>query len=487
MRGAYFRHFNAPTFHVHLAEVEVDPDTGQVTILRYVVAQDVGRAINPNGDRGPDPRRRRPGHRLRALREHPHRGRAHPRVRPRELPAAGRPRRPADRVDPARAPRPGRAARGQGRGRAADRAGRGRDRERRQRRRRAPVRPPADHPVRRARRHPWPRHRTGEGDDALTIVTFGEAMLRLTPPGLQRLEQANAFDLWVAGAELNVAVALARLGEPAAWISRLPDNPLGRRLAAHARANGVDTDGVPWTEDGRLGLLFVEVGSRRARPPAFTTAATRPSPPSTRPRSTGRRCSTAPAHCTRAASRRRCRRRASARPPTRCAAARAAGCHTSFDLNYRSRLTRPPARAPPRAPRAAPRHRDRLGRRGRAVFGLAGAPPTSRRAPRPLGVERVVISSRLDGPDGPQHGAARPRTASWSRSTPPSSPRSTRSAAATPSPPASSRAARRRSGRGLELAGAVAALKQSIPGDFAIIDADEVEHLAADGDARTRR
>jgi CO/xanthine dehydrogenase Mo-binding subunit len=52
MRGAYFRHFNAPTFHVHLAEVEVDPDTGKVTILRYVVAQDVGRAINPNGIEG---------------------------------------------------------------------------------------------------------------------------------------------------------------------------------------------------------------------------------------------------------------------------------------------------------------------------------------------------------------------------------------------------------------------------------------------------
>jgi CO/xanthine dehydrogenase Mo-binding subunit len=47
MTGAFFTHFNAPTFHVHLAEVEVDPDTGRVHVLRYVVAQDVGRAINP--------------------------------------------------------------------------------------------------------------------------------------------------------------------------------------------------------------------------------------------------------------------------------------------------------------------------------------------------------------------------------------------------------------------------------------------------------
>jgi CO/xanthine dehydrogenase Mo-binding subunit len=52
MRGAYFRHFNAPTFHVHLAEVQIDPDTGRVQILRYVVAQDVGRAVNPAGIEG---------------------------------------------------------------------------------------------------------------------------------------------------------------------------------------------------------------------------------------------------------------------------------------------------------------------------------------------------------------------------------------------------------------------------------------------------
>jgi CO/xanthine dehydrogenase Mo-binding subunit len=47
MSGAIFTHFVAATYHVHLAEVEVDPDTGAVRVLRYVVAQDVGRAINP--------------------------------------------------------------------------------------------------------------------------------------------------------------------------------------------------------------------------------------------------------------------------------------------------------------------------------------------------------------------------------------------------------------------------------------------------------
>ena len=52
MTGAFFTHLNAPTFHVHLAEVEVDPATGQVEIMRYVVAQDVGRAINPSAIEG---------------------------------------------------------------------------------------------------------------------------------------------------------------------------------------------------------------------------------------------------------------------------------------------------------------------------------------------------------------------------------------------------------------------------------------------------
>lgn len=47
MAGALFTSFTAATYHAHLAEVEVDPDTGKVTVSRYVVAQDVGRAINP--------------------------------------------------------------------------------------------------------------------------------------------------------------------------------------------------------------------------------------------------------------------------------------------------------------------------------------------------------------------------------------------------------------------------------------------------------
>ena len=52
IKGGLYPAFNSPTFHTHAAEVEVDPATGEVTLTRYVVAQDVGFAINPTGVEG---------------------------------------------------------------------------------------------------------------------------------------------------------------------------------------------------------------------------------------------------------------------------------------------------------------------------------------------------------------------------------------------------------------------------------------------------
>src|SRR5271166_4979046 len=93
------------------------------------------------------------------------------------------------------------------------------------------------------------------------VVTFGEAMIRLSPPNFLRLEQAHSLDLRVGGAELNTAVALARLGHKTAWVSRLTNNPLGRLIANRAREAGVSTDHVVWTEEDRVGLYFVEFGA----------------------------------------------------------------------------------------------------------------------------------------------------------------------------------------------------------------------------------
>lgn len=93
------------------------------------------------------------------------------------------------------------------------------------------------------------------------VVTFGEAMLRLSPPHFQRLEQASSFDVVIGGTEFNVAVALSRLGIPTSFVSRLPENPLGRMVANKAREHGVDVSHIVWTPDDRLGLYFLELGA----------------------------------------------------------------------------------------------------------------------------------------------------------------------------------------------------------------------------------
>jgi 2-dehydro-3-deoxygluconokinase len=93
------------------------------------------------------------------------------------------------------------------------------------------------------------------------VVTFGEAMVRLSPPNFRRLEQARSLDVQVGGAELNTAVGLARLGRSAAWVSRLTDNALGRLVANHAREAGVSTEHVVWTGEDRVGVYFLEFGA----------------------------------------------------------------------------------------------------------------------------------------------------------------------------------------------------------------------------------
>lgn len=93
------------------------------------------------------------------------------------------------------------------------------------------------------------------------LVTFGEAMIRLAAPGQRRLEQASSLEITVGGAELNVAAGVSRLGLSAAWVSCLPDNPLGRMARNRAREFGVDTSHVAWDRAGRMGLYFVEYGA----------------------------------------------------------------------------------------------------------------------------------------------------------------------------------------------------------------------------------
>lgn len=93
------------------------------------------------------------------------------------------------------------------------------------------------------------------------VVTFGEAMMRLSPPHFQRLEQTRSLDLNVGGAELNVAVGVTRLGMKSAWVSKLPKNGLGYLIRDRAQEFGVDCSHVVWSDQGRAGLYFLEFGA----------------------------------------------------------------------------------------------------------------------------------------------------------------------------------------------------------------------------------
>jgi 2-dehydro-3-deoxygluconokinase len=94
------------------------------------------------------------------------------------------------------------------------------------------------------------------------LVTFGETMLRLSPPRGTRLETEGKLDVQVGGAESNVAAAASCLGVDAAWCSKLPGNPLGRRVARALRGHDV-TPAVAWDDSdaARLGTYYLEYGA----------------------------------------------------------------------------------------------------------------------------------------------------------------------------------------------------------------------------------
>lgn len=92
------------------------------------------------------------------------------------------------------------------------------------------------------------------------IVFFGEIMLRLSPPNRELLLQSAGLDVWVAGAEANVATGLACLGHATRMVTALPDNPLGDAAMRALRAQGVDTALIQRRE-GRMGLYFVTPGA----------------------------------------------------------------------------------------------------------------------------------------------------------------------------------------------------------------------------------
>ena len=92
------------------------------------------------------------------------------------------------------------------------------------------------------------------------VVTFGEIMLRLSPPGFLRFTQARSFDVIYGGGEANVAVSLANFGIPVDYVTRLPKNDIGIACMRFLREHGVGVDKIVWGGE-RLGIYFLEMGA----------------------------------------------------------------------------------------------------------------------------------------------------------------------------------------------------------------------------------
>jgi 2-dehydro-3-deoxygluconokinase len=92
------------------------------------------------------------------------------------------------------------------------------------------------------------------------VVTFGEIMLRLSPPGFERFLQSPVFSATFGGGEANAAVSLAQFGIDSVYVTRLPKQDIGEAAVRALRAEGVRTDFIVRGGD-RIGIYFVEAGA----------------------------------------------------------------------------------------------------------------------------------------------------------------------------------------------------------------------------------
>ena len=92
------------------------------------------------------------------------------------------------------------------------------------------------------------------------VITMGEIMLRLSPPNNEKFVQADAFDINYGGGEANVAVSLSNYGHDAAFVTKVPENPIGQAAVNSLRRYGVDTRFIARGGE-RLGIYYLETGS----------------------------------------------------------------------------------------------------------------------------------------------------------------------------------------------------------------------------------
>ncbi|MEO5588544.1 MAG: sugar kinase [Gemmatimonadaceae bacterium] len=100
------------------------------------------------------------------------------------------------------------------------------------------------------------------------VVTFGEIMLRLKSPAFERLLQSPVLEATLGGAEANVAISLAQFGVPVAFVTALPQNPIGDAAVQSVRGFGVNTSFIR-RSGHRVGIYFLETGANQ-RPSRVT-------------------------------------------------------------------------------------------------------------------------------------------------------------------------------------------------------------------------
>ncbi|PQJ79736.1 sugar kinase [Polaribacter porphyrae] len=92
------------------------------------------------------------------------------------------------------------------------------------------------------------------------LITFGEVMMRLSPPGYEKFSQASSFELVYGGGEANAAISCAYLGMKAAHVTRFPDNALGKAATQFLRKHWLSTEHVIYG-DQMMGKYFLEKGA----------------------------------------------------------------------------------------------------------------------------------------------------------------------------------------------------------------------------------
>ncbi|SDR35711.1 bifunctional 2-dehydro-3-deoxygluconokinase/2-dehydro-3-deoxygalactonokinase [Natronobacterium texcoconense] len=311
------------------------------------------------------------------------------------------------------------------------------------------------------------------GDD---LVAFGETMLRLSPPGNERIESADEFEVCAGGAESNVAIAAQRLGTSATWMSKVPETPLGRRAVGELRQHGIETD-VVWSHRGRQGTYYLErAGEPRGTNVIYDRENTAVSTAKARQLDLERIKSASmffTTGITPALS-------STLRDTTASLikAAQTGGTTTAVDFNYRNKLWSPEEAAEtmthlfPGIDLLVIAARD-----ARTVLGIEGDPrQLAHRLGSEYDFETVVVTRGAEGAVGWHDSVVHEQPAFET---------DTVSKIGTGDAFTGAFIARRLDGddvpTALEYAAAAAALKRTIPGDIALITEEEVEAVVRDG------